>query len=106
MRPYYALAALLFLAGCGNEPTDNSVGPPVTPIAVETVAVAETDWPFFYYATGTVRAYSYVTVDPNVNACSEPASQNCQPTDVHLYSCGVSCIDMCLQTGTQPTCDG
>ena len=62
MRPYYALAALLFLAGCGNEPADNTVGTPVTPMRVETVAVAETDWPSTYEATGTVRARTTATI--------------------------------------------
>jgi hypothetical protein len=53
---------------------------------------------------GTVQAASWVSdVD---NACSEPASQYCMDTDYHLYTCGVSCIDMCHLTGTDPTCNG
>lgn len=62
MRPYYALSALLFLAGCGNEPPDNPVGTPVTPTPVETVAVAETGWPSTYEAAGTVRARTTATI--------------------------------------------
>jgi RND family efflux transporter MFP subunit len=62
MRPYYALAALLFLAGCGSEPAHKTVSTPVTPMRVETVAVAETDWPSSYEATGTVRAKTTATI--------------------------------------------
>ena len=62
MRPYYALAALLFLAGCGSEPAHKAVSTPVTPMRVETVAVAETDWPSTYEATGTVRARTTATI--------------------------------------------
>ena len=62
MRPYYALAALLFLTGCGSEPAHKAVSTPVTPMRVETVAVAETDWPSTYEATGTVRARTTATI--------------------------------------------
>jgi membrane fusion protein, multidrug efflux system len=62
MRPYYALAASLFLAGCGSEPAHNTVSTPVTPMRVEVVAVAETDWPSTYEATGTVRARTTATI--------------------------------------------
>lgn len=62
MRPYYALTALLFVAGCGSEPADKTVSTPVTPLRVETVAVAETDWPSTYEATGTVRAKTTATI--------------------------------------------
>ena len=62
MRPYYALAALLFLAGCGSEPAYKTVSTPVTPVRVETVAVAETEWPSTYEATGTVRAKTTATI--------------------------------------------
>ena len=55
-------------------------------------------------ARGTVRGQSYVTFDP-WQACSEPASQYCQSTDVHLYTCGNSCVNMCFQTGLDPTCN-
>jgi hypothetical protein len=53
---------------------------------------------------GTVRAHSYVTVDPYVNACSEPASQYCMETDFHWYTCGNSCVNMCFPTGNDPSC--
>jgi len=56
MRPYYALAVLPFLTGCGTEPALKAVSTPVTRMRVETVAAAETDWPSTYEATGTVRA--------------------------------------------------
>ncbi|HVG46425.1 MAG TPA: hypothetical protein VM890_16895 [Longimicrobium sp.] len=56
-------------------------------------------------AKGTVRANSwYVTVNPYVNACSEPASQNCQETDFHWNTCGNSCVNMCFATGNDPAC--
>ena len=61
MRSYYALAASLFLAGCG-EPALETESTPKTPIRVETVAVAETDWPSTYEATGTVRAKTTATI--------------------------------------------
>ena len=62
MRPYYALAALLLLTGCGSEPALKAVSTPVTRMRVETVAVSETDWPSTYEATGTVRARTTATV--------------------------------------------
>ena len=62
MRPYYALAVLPFLAGCGSEPSLKAVGTPVTPMRVEAVAVAETDWPSTYESTGTVRARTTATI--------------------------------------------
>jgi RND family efflux transporter MFP subunit len=62
MRIYYSLAALLFLAGCGRESAEQMAIPPATPLRVETVAVAETDWPSTYEATGTVRARTTVTI--------------------------------------------
>ena len=55
-------------------------------------------------AKGTVRANSFVTVDPYVNPCSEPASQYCMETDFHWNTCGNSCVNMCFPTGTQPGC--
>ena len=61
MRPYYAFAVLPFLTGCGSEPVLKAVSTPVTR-RVETVAVAETDWPSTYEATGTVRARTTVTI--------------------------------------------
>lgn len=62
MRPHYALASLLFLAGCGNEPTHKTASTPTVPMRAETVAVAETDWPSNYEATGTVRARTTATI--------------------------------------------
>lgn len=62
MRPYYALAVLPFLSGCGSEPSLKAVATPVTRMRVETVAVSETDWPSTYEATGTVRARTTATV--------------------------------------------
>src|SRR6476659_1162468 len=61
MRPYYALAASLFLAGCG-EPAHETVGTPVIPMRVETIVVAKSDWPYTYEATGTVRARTTATI--------------------------------------------
>ena len=55
-------------------------------------------------AKGTVQAQSYVTDNPYVGACSEPASQYCQETDFHWYTCGNSCVNMCFHTGNEPSC--
>jgi membrane fusion protein, multidrug efflux system len=62
MRPYYALLALLFLAGCGREPEPRTVNTPATPVRVDTVAAAEIDWPTTYEATGTVHARTTATI--------------------------------------------
>lgn len=51
---------------------------------------------------GTVAANSFVT--DGVTVCSGEASQNCQSTDVHLYTCGNSCVNMCFPTGNDPSC--
>ena len=56
MRPHYALALLITLTGCGNEPARKAVSTAATPMRVETVAAAEAGWPSTYEATGTVRA--------------------------------------------------
>jgi len=53
---------------------------------------------------GTVRGQSFVS-DIVITGCCQEASQYCQPTDYHVYSCGVSCIEMCFLTGGMPTCD-
>jgi membrane fusion protein, multidrug efflux system len=66
MRPYYALAVLPFLTGCGSEPALKAVTTPMTRMRVETVAVAETDWPTTYEATGTVRARTTATISSRV----------------------------------------
>jgi len=62
MRPYYALTVLPFLTGCGSEPALKAVSTPVNRMRVETVAVAATDWPSTYEATGTVRAKTTATI--------------------------------------------
>lgn len=62
MRPYYALASLIALTGCGNEPAHKAVSTPTTPMRVETVSAAEMDWPATYEATGTVRARTTATI--------------------------------------------
>jgi hypothetical protein len=53
---------------------------------------------------GTVEAQSYVTFGMPNGACSEPASQQCQETDFHWYTCGNSCINMCFHTGVEACC--
>lgn len=50
---------------------------------------------------GTVASRSWVS--DVVNACSEPASQYCQPTDYHWNTCGSSCVEMCLASA-DPSC--
>lgn len=54
---------------------------------------------------GTVQAQQYYATfgAPNA-ACSEPASQQCQETDFHWYTCGNSCINMCIHTGVEAGC--
>jgi hypothetical protein len=54
---------------------------------------------------GTVEARSFVTIHSPNAPCGSEATPNCQPTDYHVYSCGVSCIEMCFLTGGMPTCD-
>jgi len=60
MRPYFTLASLLFLAGCGNELVH--ANKQTVAIRVETVTLAEADWPSTYEATGTVRARATATI--------------------------------------------
>ena len=62
MRPYYVLAVLPFLTGCGSEPALKAVSTPLTRIRVDTVAAAEADCPSTYEATGTVRARTTATI--------------------------------------------
>src|SRR6266700_1522671 len=68
MRPHYALASLLFVAGCGTEPARKTVSVPAAQIRVQTVAVGETDWPSTYEATGTVRARTTATISSRLMA--------------------------------------
>lgn len=58
----YFLFASLFLAGCGSEPARKVETKPALSIRVETVTLAETDWPSTYEATGTVRARTTATI--------------------------------------------
>ncbi len=58
----YFLFASLFLAGCGSEPARKVETKPGLSIRVETVTLAETDWPSTYEATGTVRARTTATI--------------------------------------------
>jgi multidrug efflux system membrane fusion protein len=66
MRVYCAIAAflalMLLLTGCGGESADKIADTLVPPLRVETVTVAEIDWPSTYEATGTVRAKTTVTI--------------------------------------------
>jgi len=62
MRPYVALASLLFLAGCESEPVEESANKQAHTICIETVTLAEAEWPSTYEATGTVRARTTVTM--------------------------------------------
>lgn len=55
-------------------------------------------------AAGTVRAHSFVTVQPHQACGSGEASANCMDTDFHVYTCGNSCINHCFLTGNDPTC--
>src|SRR3954451_8489395 len=62
MRPYFALASLLFLAGCESEPVKEAANKQAHRICIETVTLAEADWPSTYEATGTVRARTTATI--------------------------------------------
>jgi RND family efflux transporter MFP subunit len=66
MRSCCALASLLIWTGCGGEPAHKPVSAPAAPIRVETVAVAETDWPSTYEATGTVRARTTAAISSRI----------------------------------------
>ena len=58
----YFLFASLLLAGCGSETARKVETKPALSIRVETVTLAETDWPSTYEATGTVRARTTATI--------------------------------------------
>src|SRR3954454_5626161 len=62
MRPYFALASLLFLAGCESEPVEESANKQALTTCIETVTLAEAEWPSTYEATGTVRARTTATI--------------------------------------------
>lgn len=68
MRHRHALSALLLLSGCGSEPEHKMGITPATPMRVATVAVAETDWPSAYEATGTVHARTTATISSKIMA--------------------------------------
>lgn len=54
---------------------------------------------------GTVRGHSFVTVQPHQACGSDEPSANCTDTvDVHLYTCGNSCINLCFHTGVEAGC--
>jgi hypothetical protein len=69
-------------------------------LAVESFATDEAE----DAATGTIRGHSFVTVNPYQACGSDEPSINCMDTDYHVYTCGNSCVNMCFQTGTAPTC--
>lgn len=52
---------------------------------------------------GTVRGHSFVTVNDRPCGGDDPSAQ-CMDTDYHVYTCGVSCINMCFHTGVQAGC--
>ena len=60
----------------------------------------------------TLRVQSFVPRERaagtkgTVRALSEAATQYCQPTDHHLWTCGVSCVDECDATVNDPVCFG
>jgi RND family efflux transporter MFP subunit len=60
MRPYFTLASLLVLAGCGNELVHANKQAVTT--RIETTTIVEADWPSTYEATGTVRARTTATI--------------------------------------------
>jgi membrane fusion protein, multidrug efflux system len=62
MRPYFALASLLVLAGCESEPVEESANKQALTTCIETVTLAEAEWPSSYEATGTVRARTTATI--------------------------------------------
>jgi hypothetical protein len=51
---------------------------------------------------GTVAGRSFVT--NGVTVCSGGATPNCQNTDVHLASCGNSCVNMCFPSEFEQSC--
>lgn len=51
-----SLIASALLVGCGESERTPSPAAPAPPVPVQTVAVAPSDWPNVYEATGTVRA--------------------------------------------------
>lgn len=66
-------------------------------LRVETFLTDESDG-----RRGTVAAQSFIpTADPF--ACPGEATPNCagNTDDVHVYTCGVSCVAMCFETGSR-----
>jgi RND family efflux transporter MFP subunit len=61
-KPIIPLAAVLWLAGCGEAPKEKAAAPPANPVAVSTVAAGTETWPSIYEATGTVRARASAAV--------------------------------------------
>lgn len=62
MRFYFALVALLLPAGCGSKPAHKADSKAAASIRIETVTLAEADWPSTYEGTGTVRARTTATI--------------------------------------------
>jgi RND family efflux transporter MFP subunit len=67
MRPCFViLLHLLLLSGCASQPARKFTTTPAAPIIVETVALRESDLPFTYEGTGTVRARTSTAISARI----------------------------------------
>jgi RND family efflux transporter MFP subunit len=68
MKPL-AILLLIFAAGCGaSHEAQPAASKSAPPIAVQTIAVAQTEWPFIYEASGTVRARTTAQISSRLMA--------------------------------------
>jgi RND family efflux transporter MFP subunit len=63
---YIPLLALPLLTSCGSEEPTRVAAANTKPVAVQTAAVAASQWPELYEATGTVRARTAATISSKV----------------------------------------
>ena len=62
----FVVPMLVLLASCGGEEPQRSATLAGTPVGVQAMVVAQSDWPSMYEATGTVRARTSATIASRV----------------------------------------
>src|SRR5579864_2044182 len=58
----FLVSLVVWLAGCGEAPSENEPAVPAAALAVNVVTAAVQQWPSIYEATGTVRARSSAVI--------------------------------------------